>query len=283
MYPVQVSLTLTRDELIAFLTLVGIPTMSGLEEEPLAGLEEQEIAERLNSGEQSLVTRGLLDFTKPEEVVLDDTLVALVGSAATPEATFLLSRVNPDGSSDPHYFHATPELLVEHHSPRLGIHQFDYIPDMVALTERVQALLESLPIAASEAKSVDIQIPSAALNTFVERAQEKELDAARAALVKIGMADSAVDALLADYTVYPSWIGIAGWDLRGEEPQGGETVMVISGAERCWLLEAASEQHGHNMVRLRQASRDQCIHAITSLTRALKRSFRPSQPEPAMW
>lgn len=270
----QLQSILTRDELTTFLAIIGVTTMNGLEEEPLAGLEEREITERLNSGEQSLINRGLLELTGQGEAVLDDTLVALVGASAVPDATFLLSLVNPDGSNDPHYFNATPELLVEHHSPRIGIHQFDYLPDLPAVSARVQSLLAVLPSGVPPADGVDLQVDSAILASFVELAQDKALDAAHAVLVDAGISDLAVSTLLADYTTYPSWVSVAAWDLRSQEPQGGKTVMVIGSAGCGWLLENVARDS--DMVRLRQANNVECSEALMRLLEPLKQTYQPS-------
>lgn len=269
------TLLLTRDELATFLAIIGIATMNGLQEEPLAGLDEREIAERLNSGEQSLINRDLLEMTGLGEVVLDDTLVALVGGSAIPDATFLLSLVNPDGSNDPHYFNATPELLVEHNSPRVGIHQFNYLPDAAALAERIQALLAAVSAAAGVADGVDTQVDSATLASVIDLMRGKAWDDALALLVDAGISDPAVRALLADYTTYPSWVGVAAWDLRSQEPQGGETVMVIGGDGYGWLLENVARDS--DMVRLRQASGVECVQALTRLLDPLKRTYLPSR------
>ncbi len=268
------ALNLTRDELITFLAIIGATTMNGLDDEPLAGLDEREVAERLNSGEQSLINRGLLEINDQGQATLDDTLVALVGSSVVPDATLLLTQVNPDGTNDPHYFNATPELLVEHHSPRVGIYQFDYLPDTAALAERVKALLAALPSAAGVTGGADLQVDSATLASFIERVQDKALDDARAVLVAAGVAESVVSALLADYTTYPSWVGVAAWDLRSQEPQGGETVMVIGGDGYGWLLENVSRQS--DLVHLRQASGADCVQAVTRLLEPLQRAYQPS-------
>lgn len=268
------SLTLTRDEIVTFLAIIGVTSINGLDDEPVAGLDDREVAERLNSGEQSLIHRGLLDLTDPGKAVLDDTLVALVGGSAVPDATFLLSLVNPDGSNDPHYFNATPELLVEHHSPRVGIHQFDYVPDSEALLGRVQTLLSALQSTDAVAPGVDVQIESAVLARFIELVQDKTLADAQAVLTETGIDDTVASTLLADYTTYPSWVGVAAWDLRSQDPQGGETVMAIAGDSRCWLLENVAEQN--DLVRLRQASSVDCVRAITRLLRPLQQVYQPS-------
>lgn len=270
----QVRLILTRDELITFLTMLGISTMNGLDGDLLAGFDEHEMVEHLNRGEQSLINRGLLDVSDPNNTILDDALVALVGGSAVPDATFLLSLVNPDGTNDPHYFNATSELLVEHHSPRGGIHQFDYVPDIAALTKRVRSLLETLPPAANAADGADLRVSTAALTNFIERVRDRMVDEARAALVEAGVADSVVTTLLADYTTYPSWVGVVVWNLRSGEPQDGETVMIIGGNGHCWLVENVAEQG--DIVRVRQASSDACVQALIRLLEPLIQTYHPS-------
>lgn len=270
----QARLILTRDELITFLAMTGIPTMNGLDDEPLAGLDEREIAERLNSGEQSLIHRGLLEINDQGQATLDDTLVALVGGSAVPDATLLLTQMNPDGTNDPHYFNATPELLIEHYSPRVGIHQFDYLPDLETLTARIEALLSALQAVEGVLSGVDTQISSAALGEFVEAAHNGALDRAHAALTGAGIAESIAGTLLADYTTSPSWVGVAAWDLRSPEPRGGKTVMVIGSGDYCWLLDDAAGQS--DQVRVRQTSGKECIHTLTALSAPINRVYQPS-------
>ena len=135
----HIVLSLTRNELLTFLAIIGVPTMNGLEDDPLEGLDERAIAERLNSGEHSLIQRGLLTLDEEtNEATLDDRVVALVGGSVIPDATLLLSEMKADGSNDPHYFNATPELYVEHFSPKAGIHHFEYLPNEDALANRLQ-------------------------------------------------------------------------------------------------------------------------------------------------
>lgn len=268
------AIQLTRDELITFLAIIGIPTMNGLDDEPLAGLDEREIAERLNSGEQSLIHRGLLELNEQGQAVLDDTLVALVGGSAVPDATLLLTQVNPDGTNDPHYFNATPELLIEHYSPRVGIHQFDYLPDLETLTTRVQTLLAPLETRDGVVDGVNMQINSAALAKFIEAAQNKAQDAARATLAEEGVADSIAEMLAADYTTHPSWVGVSAWNLRSQTPSGGQTVMIISSDNHLWLLENIAGQS--DQVRVRQASGGDCIRALAALSAPINQVYQPS-------
>ncbi len=268
------TLTLGRDELLIFLAIIGIPTMNGLDDEPLASLDEREIAERLNSGEQSLIHRGLLELNEQGQAVLDDTLVALVGGSAVPDATLLLTQVNPDGTNDPHYFNATPELLIEHYSPRVGIHRFDYLPDLETLTTRVKTLLAPLETRDGSVEGVDIQINSAALAKFIEAAQSKAQGAARLALAEGGVADSIAEMLAADYMAHPSWVGVSAWDLRSPTPSGGQTVLVISSDNHLWLLENIAGQS--DQVRVRQTSGKECIHALAALSAPINRVYQPS-------
>jgi hypothetical protein len=206
--------------------------------------------------------------------MLDDTLVALVGSSIIPDATFLLTLINPDGSNDPHYFSATSELLVEHYLPRADIHQFDYLSGPETLSNRVQSLLSAVTNMSSGIPDVDIQIGGTTFGHFMDLVQARSLDRAEAALIEAGVATTVANKLLGDYTRYPSWVGVAAWNLHNQEAKNVEAAMVIGSDSCCWLLENMTGSS--NQVRLRKASRDDCFAAIADLIQSLKQTYQPS-------
>ena len=116
-----VSLNVTRDELMVILQLMGSSSMNGLPEDPWAGVPEREKAERLNAGLETLLNRGLVEARGADSLVLDDTLVALVGSCIIPDASLLLSVLSTSGEAEPRFLNATRQILVEHASPRRRI------------------------------------------------------------------------------------------------------------------------------------------------------------------
>ena len=265
-------LHLSHDELLVFLTIIGVPTMNGLEDDPLEGLDERAIAERLNSGEQSLINRGLLVIDE-NSVTLDDTLVALVGSSVLPDATFLLTRIEPDGSNEIHYFNATSEILVEQTSPRPGIHTFEYLPDVDALGNRLEALLAPLsPL--SGLNGEELSLPAEDMAQFMEQSKQDDGDAARQTLIQAGWAEEAAGRLAHDVATYPTWVGLVAWNLRNKEPEGLDPVMLFQADDYCWLVEDA-EDNGERL-RISTVAGKQGKNNLMALIEPLKKTYQPS-------
>ena len=268
-------LTLTYDEILFFLTIMGSKTMNGLEEDPFAGLEEQEIGERLNSGEQSLINRGLL-VIKDDKATLDDTLVALVGSSVVPDATFLLTRIGPDGINEPHYFNATSELLVEQSSPNPGVYRFDYIPDIEALGYRVQVLLEPLHVQskATSKQEGSVDLPPSAISSLVEACQKGEKDQAARVLSDGGASPEFANAMAQDCTALPVWVGVVAWGLRQGKPEGSDSRLAFSGEEYCWLVETV--EGNENVLRVKQTAGQVCEESFMGLADPLGDTWHPA-------
>ena len=260
-------LSLTRDELLVFLAIIGSKTMNGLEEDPLADLDDREIAERLNSGEQSLINRGLLVLDDENSATLDDTLVALVGSSVVPEATFLLNCLNPDGSNEPHYFNATAELLVEYQSSRPGIYVFDYLPTADALRNRFQALVAPLASVAGgeiEPAESDLRLTGDGLAQIISDCQEEKAEMAKQHLLAADWPATAAERFTHDCSTYPTWLGLVAWNLRtGDSAEGGGPVMIVQGESACWLIKNDGTDSDH--VRVRSTTGPQGIDVLVAL------------------
>jgi hypothetical protein len=242
--------------------------MNGLPEAPLAGLSDQEIGERLNSGEQSLQNRKLITFKGDDEAVLDDTMVALVGGSVIPDASLLISQMGSDGEVDPHYFSATPELLIEHYSPRAGVHIFEHIPSREALTYRVETLLAPIHPIPAPAEAVSRRLPANVLTRVVELAEKKDVESARQELLKTGMPAEAATLLAGDCAESIRWMGVVAWGLREDEPQGGNSLMTIQGNGRCWLVENANGTGEDVVVSIKSGAA--CEKSMVSLLKPLQ-------------
>lgn len=203
----------------------------------------------MNSGEQSLLNRGLIEPQGADNVALDDTLVALVGGAVIPDATFLLTQTQPDGLTDPHYFDATPEVLVEHYSPHAGIYTFNHLPDPQSLVYRVETLLAPLhPLTNSRGRFAR-SVSAATMTQFLESSRKGDRQAAEQVLTADGFPDDMADALAEDCATLPCWVGVVAWGLREEQPAGGNSLMAIMGRDGCWLIENVPDQPEQVKVR----------------------------------
>ena len=267
-------LSLTRNELVYFLAVIGSKTTSGLEEDPFTDLDDREIAEHLNSGEQSLINRGLLVINE-DSATLDDTLVALVGSSVVPDATFVLTSSDPQGPQQVHYFHATAEILVERTAPGSDTFTFTYLPDADALRSRLEALLEPLqspPSSDSDELDSQLSLPADAMARFLEQCKQADGNAARQTLIHAGWPVDAAEQLANDCGASPSWIGFTAWNLRYGDMQGLGPVIVLQGKDACWLIENSQDNPEMFQVRVTPATR--CKKPLMALIEPLLQIYR---------
>jgi hypothetical protein len=242
------TLTLTTDELLAVLQVMGTSSMNGLGE-PLAGLSEGEQAARLNAGAETLLNRGLCRI-EGDQLIMDDMMVAFVGTSLIPDATLLISVVQPDRSNDPHYFNVTEHIAVEHQSPRPGVHVFLHMPDAATLISRVETLLAPVAMDTSRmAYSETWTIPDPQLNEVLVAAQTRRSSEVRNILSRHGWSGEALELLATDLATAPSWVGMVGWGLREPQPDGGTSVILYAGQQRNWLFTPVTDNPEQLTVR----------------------------------
>lgn len=261
-----ISINLTRDELLALLQLMGSTTMNGLPEDPFAGVSRKEREERLNSGLETLLNRGLVEAQGSDSAVIDDTLVALVGSCVLPGASMVLSGLAPDSTADPHFFNATPEILVEHSSPRPAIHMFSFLPDEAALAERLRAVLAPL-VAASRAAEFAIVSPDKLIADVFRWSRNNQGVQATASLVKANWPASEADSFVRSCAEFAIYTGLCAWGLRSEQIEGTQTLIVVSDQQRCWLLEPQGERG--DLLHCRSVSGQDAADALVRMAHPL--------------
>lgn len=265
------SITLTRDELLVFLSIVGSSTMIGVEDTLFEGLSDREVTERLNSGEYSLTTRGLMTWRGAEELVLDDALAALVGGSIVPDTSLRLSVTPPSGPARVTYFHASPDLLVEYTSPRAGIHVFTEVPDLTALEERARGLLTPLSEVASDGDDRQVEITASEWAPFIASALDGDVETARLILAAAGCPSLFAKRLAQSYREATEWVGQVAWGLQAPEASGAETVTALVAGDGVWLVTVeTAEAEG---VRIRHTTGAECEAEFLTLLRPLQRAF----------
>jgi hypothetical protein len=266
------SLTLTHNELLVILRLFGVDSMNGLTAEPLAGLDERQIAERLNGGEVTLVSRGLLQYQDDETAILDDALLAFVGASVFPDSILLVSETRTDGTNVPVYFNATSQLMVEHVSPKPGVYVFTHIPDPGLLGQRVQMVLQPLVQAARPGASHDLPIEDRVLADVLAHSRQKRPVEASHLLEAAAWPAAAVQLLVDDLATATIWTGVVATGLRDSAEPDSQSVMVISGARSCWLLEQDAGGDPSRL-RARTAGGQTCLESFQVLAGQLTRTF----------
>ena len=239
------TIVLTRDELQMFLHLLGVKALNGQTQVNNAVVSAEEEAIRRNCGEHTLQARGLLTFEDDRHVVLDDGLVALAGTAALPQGTYMLQRVSPDGSRATHYFSRGPDLLVEHTSPKAGIFAFRQIKDVAALQQRIEELATELTECTGAVSQSTEQAKPENVANFLSQFAAGNYAAAEAELVGGGCSPRLVGDMVRSLKSYPHWLAVAGWADVNTQSVASTTVMVIRGAHCCWMLESDSNPNGN--------------------------------------
>lgn len=268
----QFTIDLTLDELLALLQLMGRTTMNGLPEDPFAGVSRKARAERLNAGLETLLNRGLVEAQSSDSVVIDDSLIALVGSCVLPGASMVLSGSYPDGAADPHLFCATPEIMVEHSLPRPGIHAFTFLPDPAALANRTQWILTS--IAPARAVTDFAITTSDKLMADVFRWSRSNRSArAIDSLVKAKWPPNEAQAFVPGCAGFAIYTGLCAWGLRSEQIEGTQTLIVVSDQQRCWLLEP---QGKNDHLQCRSVTGQDAIAALVRMAQPLIRAANSS-------
>ncbi|HYF64482.1 MAG TPA: hypothetical protein VD886_16780 [Herpetosiphonaceae bacterium] len=266
------SLTLTHNELLVILRLFGVESMNGLTAAPLAGLDERQVAERLNGGEATLVSRGLLQHQDDDTAILDDALLAFVGASVFPDAILLVSETRRDGTNIPVYFNAATALMVEHVSPRPGIYVFTHIPDSALLRQRVrmiaQGILGEAPAPAEHAVSIGDQD----LADVLAQVRANDQAGAMQLLEQAGWPQAAIRPFVADLATATIVTGVAATGLRDADQPDSQSIMIVRGATACWLI----DQHAAGdpaMLRVRAVDGQTCLESLQALAEPLAKTL----------
>jgi hypothetical protein len=263
------SVVLTRDELHVFLRLLGVKGLIGQFEANGAPVSAEEEAIRRNCGEQTLQVRGLLTFEDERHAILDDTLVALAGSAALPQATYMLQQVCPDGKRATHYFSHGPDLLVEHTSPKPGIYEFRHLSDDATLQQRIGALTADLAACADTVHPVTERVKAESMANFLSHASGGKGEAAAVALIGGGCSAELAHELARAFHTWPHWLAVCGRTDVIAQRVVSSTAMILRGAASCWLVESDSNPDGS--VSIHALDGEACRSKLAALAELLQR------------
>lgn len=124
-----ISLRVSREELAALLNLLDIPSLPGMGENFLEGLNENERALVLAAGRHALRAHGWMEeqFDADDgtpRLVADPTLLALVGECSRSAVVTIVNRYGPTPPPTVWYIHQGPHLRVIHRIVASGVHEF---------------------------------------------------------------------------------------------------------------------------------------------------------------
>lgn len=265
----ETRLVLTRDEVLALLQAMGASGINGMDPEPLKGLSEQEATERLNGGAQTLLNRGLVQYEGEDTLKIDSAALALVGACVVPDATLLIAISAPTGTLEPHYFNATPSILVEQSSPRPGVFAFEYLPDVAALRARIQEVVGAAWANPALAAAAAIEMSDAALTEILTRARGGDAAGAERVLVQAGANSDSARQCATAISQANLFTGLVAWGLRNATPAGNDSLIVVNAPAGNWLIQPVPNSQ---KLIARPAAGPDCERAMLGLTAALERS-----------
>jgi len=139
-----ISLRVSREELAAVLTLLDIPSLPGMGENFLAGLNENERALVLAAGRHALRARGWMEEQIDNDgalrLIVDPTLLALVGECSRAAVVTVVNRYGPTPPPTTWYIHQGPHLHVIHRIVASGVHELVGTVNRDALQQMVLAI-----------------------------------------------------------------------------------------------------------------------------------------------
>jgi len=241
-------LDLSQEELLYVLSLAGVPTLPGLDDDARTDLDEDQMALLLAAGENGLRARGLLqdDPNAARGVSLWEGLLALVGTCvmAPRLAIVRFEPLGADAASFLYYFEE--DLTVEHASGGPGVHRFTGFVDHGTVLDRI-AVLTSLPSAVTES---DGESPSGGLSgsvrsSVLEQArdiavQDHKVAEAADRLRAGGVAPEVAEALAGSLGRLEAVATFAFLSRQGDEVESGGMVLLQE-PQGLWLLEPGEQ------------------------------------------
>lgn len=233
------SIRLGTEELFFLLWLLNTPSLPGMGANPFGNWTENDIAAALASAERSLRARRFIRKAHDGQILMDQAVMALIGTCAVPETSLLLTCETPQTGRVVHYFHATRFLAVEHTNPEPGIHLFEALADRNAILHRLETLL-----GLNEQSAPPASVAHLTLFTLQEatRAAQEGVEKAQAILNRAGMEQKTAQALAETLSQTRRRASLAViHHLRSDHPHS-DGVAILEGPSGLWAFQVEGEE-----------------------------------------
>lgn len=197
-----ISLRVSREELAAVLNLLDIPSLPGMGENSLEGLNENEQALVLAAGRHALRAHGWMEEQLDADdgvlrLVVDPTLLALVGECSRAAVVTVVNRYGPTPPPTVWYIHQGAHLRVIHRIVASGVHEF---VGTVNHAELQQMVLSNFPFAHGNDAAPDaddhlsFRLAQTMLDDAIASVRENRAERADATLQSAGLGAPATEA-----------------------------------------------------------------------------------------
>ncbi len=200
-----IKLRLGFEELVSLMAALGLRGLPGIGENVWEGLDESQVSLVMSAGLNALRARGwvadeAMSDGKPR-LAIDSTVLAVVGTCARASWLVYLNRLPMDAPPEMAYLHLGPQLLVLHHTPHSGVHEFIGSVDKTEMLKEIEAILQ-LDGQPNRSERLAVTISQVGFDKAVTLARNNQRAEAINILIQAGNSPEAVAQLIDSiYTV----------------------------------------------------------------------------------
>jgi hypothetical protein len=244
-----ISLRVSREELAAVLNLLDIPSLPGMGENFLEGLNANERGLVLAAGRHALRARGWMEEQLDDDgtlrLVVDPTLLALVGECSRAAVVTVVNRYGPTPPPITWYIHQAPHLHVIHRIVASGVHELVGTVNRDALQQMVLAIF---PITQGNGATPDadhhhsFHLAQITLDEAIAAVREGETARVEAALHSAGLDAPTTDAFASALRGVVANSMMARLNLAAAAAGDGaatQSFSLLETADAVWMLRSA--------------------------------------------
>ncbi|NHZ72603.1 MAG: hypothetical protein GWP17_05930, partial [Aquificales bacterium] len=185
----ETTVTLSREELLAILTITKLGSVLGLVPEPIEGISVEQEAYGQICAERTLRARGLAHITSENQLAIHKDLLSLVIACARATQTIVISQTAVrSGQTRRLYLHLHQNEWVVHAKPDPVIHALSRHQDKEGLASLMMAFCGWADRQSDHQETRPLQLHAEVLKQIQTQLQNESTDAAIHALD--GMADA---------------------------------------------------------------------------------------------
>ncbi|HEY3367378.1 MAG TPA: hypothetical protein VGK74_20160 [Symbiobacteriaceae bacterium] len=221
-------------------TLVGFP-------DPFYGWLAEDIRTALLETRAGLAGRGLVTLGPEGSTAIDPAVAPLIRACGFADASFVLTRTDPAGTTAVRYYHVAPELTVEHVTPPHSLSAGD-LAGVAGTYEVYRRVLAFFRLEGQIAPAADSGLLPEALLRRARTLAESNEGEARAVLLQAGLSTSVARALAETFLHPVGNAALVALARRADAPEV-DGVAFLAGANGIWRLRPTS-RHGADWVEL---------------------------------
>lgn len=258
---------LSREEVLAILSVLGVGALPGLGPEPIGKLSNEQIAYGIVGAERALRARGLARISNEGHLLIDQYVLDMVGSCAFAEGSQIITVTDvPGGLTQMYFAYRRRELFVLQTSPSSQLFLYQTQPNQSALTETLISLCD-VPVGLTAATE-PILVSDEVLAQVRDLAVAGRADNAKNLLQTHLAGTASVDALISIITGHHRVAIFQSIAFGEDDTAAVQSVTIIYNDEDLWLAveEPAGDGEEPNRYLLQRVNQSILQNYLDSLT-----------------